>query len=72
METSLSTDGAYWYNNEACKWLRLTQACYYVRNRSRISWRGLFISKSKIGLNVLMIIFPVKSTNVIDSTLTTG
>jgi hypothetical protein len=25
------TDSAYWYNDDACKWLRLTQA-YHLRN----------------------------------------
>jgi hypothetical protein len=42
---SIYTDGAYWYNDEACKWLRLRHIIYGT-DSSKIPWKR-FIQQIK-------------------------
>ena len=42
---SIYTDGPYWYNDEACKWLRLRHIIYGTHS-SKIPWKR-FIKQIK-------------------------
>ena len=69
----IHTDGAHWYNDDACKWLRLKHHVYHVYSTELKNVMERFIHKIKDRTqNALRTIFIVEKRNVIDNTSITG
>jgi transposase-like protein len=66
----IHTDGAHWYNDDACKWLRLKHHVYGAELKNVME---RFIQQIKdMTQNALMTIFLVEKRNLIDNTSITG